>query len=307
MQDNIVEVLDVGKNIRDVSVLENVSLTVKQGECTGIIGENGSGKTTLLRLMTGLVARTTGKIKLFGHDPSQDPISALASVRSLIGIPAYYPHITAFDNMRLFSTSEGENGSDRIMAALEEVGLHEEKDKKVGVFSRGMLQRLGIAFTLIENPLLYIFDEPTQGVDEVWIEKLKEIIASRQKTGKTFIITSHNFDFISSLCETVLILDQGKSLYKGELKKVAEFPYYFLLRGTPEQTILDTVNNLEYVHKILSTGGGFELTMRKEYSSDLIKLLVEKGCRIDEHAFIRYSTSDLVQHLLDKSKSPVYS
>ena len=297
MQDNIVEIRGIGKAIADIQILDNIFLEVKSKECLGIIGENGSGKTTLLRILTGLVSPTSGEVSVFGHNPKTNPEKALFDLRALIGIPAFYSAISAYDNLRLFANNPNGNVNEKIMAALKEVGLQDEKNKKVGVYSRGMLQRLGIAHTLFEDPALYVFDEPTQGVDEVWVNRLIEIIKAKLDKGKTFIITSHNFEFISELCGRVLILDHGKAIYQGKLKEVAEYPYYYILRGGPEEKILKTLESLDYVHKILKTPSAFELTMPKTNSSELIKTLVENGCQIEECAYRQYSTSDLVQHL----------
>lgn len=289
-----VRVDGICKRAGAVALLKDVSLEVGAGECVGILGENGSGKTTLLRLITGLAFPSAGTVTISGRDPHTDPVGALGNMSALIGIPAFYPYLGAFDNLRLFWRENRPPDRARIMAALEIVGLANESGKKVEDFSRGMLQRLGVALVVMQDRPLAVFDEPTQGVDVVWVEKLAGIFREMAAKGKALLITSHDFDFITGLCEKILILDKGISAYQGPLNEIVEFPYYFHLRVTPREKAVELLKQLEYVHKALRIGDSFELTLKDSMASALIATLVEAGCEVHECACRRYSISDLV-------------
>ena len=289
-----VSVSGIRKQAGTIDLLNGVSFDVPPGECFGILGENGSGKTTLLRVITGLAFPSAGTVTISGHDPHADPVGALGNMSALIGIPAFYPYLGAYDNLRLFWRENCPPDRARIMAALEVVGLANESGKKVGAFSRGMLQRLGVALVVMQDRPLAVFDEPTQGVDVVWVEKLAGIFREMAAKGKALLITSHDFDFITGLCGNILILDKGIPAYRGSLNEIVEFPYYFHLRVTPLEKAAEVLKRLGYVHKAIRLGDSFELTMKDSMVSALIAALVDAGCEVHECACRRYSISDLI-------------
>ncbi len=289
------EVRGVGKTIGTTPVLGGVSFEVGRGECFCVLGENGSGKTTLLRIITGLVAPTEGMVLLEGISPHEDPVASLARMGALIGIPAFYPNISAYENLRLFWDGPLKAADTHIMNALSAVGLADEKKKKVGVFSRGMLQRLGIAHACMHQRPYIILDEPTQGVDEYWTAKMRDLFRDMINTGKAFIITSHDFEFVMNLCSHVLILAEGRPAYVGDLKAIAEYPYYFHLRCSPADKAETVFTQVDYIHKRIRSGDEFYLTLPDGRASELVKALVTAGCRVHECAKKHYSIADLIR------------
>ncbi len=292
--DKRVSVQAVTKKIRNNVLLSGISFDVHKGECFGVLGENGSGKTMLLRTITGLVSPTSGGVSIMGKCPRTEPEEAIGAMGALIGVPAFYDHISAYDNLRLFADGSEVPGSEQIISALKGVGLDEERNKKVGAFSRGMLQRLGLALALMGDSPVRILDEPTQGLDDIWTKEIGDIIRARVEKGETFILTSHDFDFVMELCSRVLILDAGEVVYTGPLNELAEFPYYFYLRCSPENRGRDVMEKLEYVHKIIESNGAFELTLHQESAPELVKSLIDSGCKVHECALRHYSVSGLV-------------
>ncbi len=287
-----VYVRQISKNIGSSSLLSNISLEVGPGECFGILGENGSGKTTLLRVMTGLVLPSSGEVSIMGYNPHEDPVGALSHISALIGIPALYPNMSAYENLDIFSDLPDKK---RAIDALANVGLVDERHKKVGAYSRGMLQRLGIALALLHERPFIMLDEPTQGVDDVWIGKLGVLFREKLKNGQALIITSHDFDFVMDLCSQVMILDSGENVYAGNLKEVAEFPYFFQLVCDPRDKAERVMKKVGYVHRCVSTPKHFELTIEKEKVSDLVDALVSAGCNVHEFAMKHYTLSDLAR------------
>lgn len=284
----------LGKQVGQANLLADVTFEASPGSCFGILGENGSGKTTLLRLIAGLAFPTAGSVMVSGKNPHTETVAALGMISGLIGIPAFHPHMNAHDNLGLFWDGDNRADTQRIMGALDMVGLAEEAGKKVGDFSRGMLQRLGVALIIMQDRPLVVLDEPTQGVDVLWADKLAAIFREMAGKGKLLLITSHDFDFITGLCGHVLILDGGRTAYQGRLKDIAEFPYYFHLRAAPEEKTLEVVNRLDFVHRVARVGDALELTLKAEETSALVAALVAAGCQVHECALRHYSVADLI-------------
>ena len=294
VQDKLV-VSSVTKAIKGIKVLSSLSFSVGRGECFGILGENGSGKTMLLRTMSGLAFPSSGDIKIMGYCPFRAPENTISKLGLMIGSPALYEHLSAADNIRLFSYSHLPNNGSVIDEALDEVGLLGDKNKKVGAYSRGMLQRLGVAMALMYDRPFILLDEPTQGVDDYWTQKLVDILTKRIKNGQTIILTSHNFEFVMQLCAHVMILKNGQDVYRGQLKDIAEYPYYFELSCSPGQKAIEVLQGLEYVHKIIVMEDKYELTLHRDRTHELIKTIVHSGCDIRECSLRYYSISDLIE------------
>jgi len=291
--DNIT-VTNISKSVGSAKLLSGISFSIGKGECFGVLGENGSGKTTILRIMAGLLKPTSGSVEIMGNSPHTAPELALKNLCGFIGIPAFYPQITAYDNLRICTDTKDKLSRCEIISQLDLLGLADDADKKVKDFSRGMLQRLGIVSALLENRQFIVMDEPTQGVDDIWVEKILEIFKEKIKGGQTFIISSHNFDFIVEICNNTLILESGKTAYLGELKKMAEYPYYFHLDCDPIDKTVEILLKCEFVHKARKSGNCIEVVMPKEKSGELIKKLIALDCTVNELALRHYCVSDLV-------------
>ena len=292
--DIVLDVDSISKRVRDTDILTDVSLSIQKGKCFGVIGENGSGKTSILRVISGFVFPTSGSVTLLGHSPHKEPQLALKGVGGFIGIPAFYPHISAIDNIRLMADFPSPPGMDRILEGLDAVGLSDDADKKVGDYSRGMLQRLGIALALIEDNRFIILDEPTQGVDQEWISKLVALIKKRMREGVSFIITTHDFPVVMELCEHVLILKNGQSAYLGDLKNICEFPYYFHLKTANPDKAEEVLKQIPEVHKVIRAKGYLELVLLEEFSPMVVEKLVSAGCEVGEMAKRFFSVADLL-------------
>jgi ABC-type uncharacterized transport system ATPase subunit len=132
-------------------------------------------------------------------------------------------------------------------------------------------------------------------VDELWVERLATLFKSKIDAGHSFIIASHDFDFVTKLCSSVLILDTGKPVYQGALADIAEFPYFFRLACAPADTAERLIEGLGYIHKKVKNGDNYELILKKEMAAELVDALVGAGCKIQECAMVHYSIADLVR------------
>src|SRR5262249_21664571 len=159
-----VEVRGLVKRYGEIVAVDDVDLTVERGDVYGYLGPNGAGKTTSLRMMLGLIAPTAGSVRLFGRDP-QAGIAALHAGAGRVEAPRFYPYLSGRRNLELLAAFDGGDSGERIPAALETVELSERAKDKVGGYSHGMRQRLGIAASLLRNPRLLLLDEPATGLD----------------------------------------------------------------------------------------------------------------------------------------------
>lgn len=199
------------------AVLHDVSLAVPEGSLYGFLGPNGAGKTTTLRLLLGLIRKQCGSISIFGRSLDTHRVEILARVGSLIESPSLYEHLTAEENLALLQRIRRVPKA-RIDWALEQVGLTSARGKRVGQFSLGMKQRLGIAAAMLHRPNLLILDEPTNGLDPNGIIEMRELlVALNREEGTTILISSHLLAEIERFVTHVGIVHRGHLLFQGTL------------------------------------------------------------------------------------------
>lgn len=189
---------------------DHIDMKVGKGEIYGLIGRNGAGKTTILRMISGLSMPTEGTYSLFGkgHDSLK---SERSKVGALIEHPGIYPKLSAYDNLKLKCTAMGVQDKAQPDKLLELVGLSEYSKKKVGAFSLGMRQRLGIALALVDYPELLILDEPINGLDPQGIAEMRTLLAKlRDEMGITIIVSSHILDELAKIADAYGIIHNGK-------------------------------------------------------------------------------------------------
>jgi ABC-type multidrug transport system, ATPase component len=217
MKEVRVKFKEVGKIIKQHEILAGVSFEVDMGEVVGIIGENGSGKTTILRLASGLSYATSGAVSINGQVVKEGLWGELPPrIGILIETPTFMKDLTGFANLKYLSQIRNAISTKDIKEAMKQVGLEPENKKRVGAYSLGMRQRLGIAQAIMEKPDLILFDEPTNGLDQEGIELFEKIVCCMKKKGTSFIFVSHSKNEIERLCDRVLRIDNKTIVkYKG--------------------------------------------------------------------------------------------
>lgn len=218
----IVSTHNLSKRYGNNFSVNDVNLTVYEGDVYGFLGPNGAGKSTTLKMLLGLVKPTKGSVTILGKDFNENRRLILNQTGSLIESPSYYGHLTGIENMRVMQQLR-KVPDVNISKALQIVRLENQKDKKVSQYSLGMKQRLGIAMALISFPKLLILDEPTNGLDPAGIGEIRELIKSLpQKYGITVIISSHLLSEIEQIATSVGIIDNGKLLFQGSIDQLQE-------------------------------------------------------------------------------------
>ena len=213
-----VELRGLSKRYGEIVAVDDVDLTVERGDVFGYLGPNGAGKTTSLRMMLGLIRPSAGSVRLFGRDP-QLSVTALEGVAGFVEAPTFYPYLSGRTNLELCAALDGpETGATaRIDEALELVGLRDRAKDKVGGYSHGMRQRLGIASALIREPRLLILDEPTTGLDPAGMRDMRQLVRDLAAREITVLLSSHLLSEVEELCNRVAIVRRGRVAYEGSL------------------------------------------------------------------------------------------
>jgi ABC-2 type transport system ATP-binding protein len=205
------------KRYKEVLAVDRVDLHVRTGDIYGFLGPNGAGKTTTLRMALGLIMPTEGSVELFGRDPIREGARALDGVAGFVEAPRFYPYLTGRKNLELLAALDGGDARQRIDAVLDTVELAPRAKHKVGGYSHGMRQRLGIAASLLRAPRLLILDEPATGLDPSGMRDLRELIRRLADEGMTVLLSSHQLPEVQELCDRVAIVNRGKVVYEGAL------------------------------------------------------------------------------------------
>jgi ABC-2 type transport system ATP-binding protein len=218
MSDNVIEVQDLTKRYNGTAVVKGISFSVARGEIFGLLGPNGAGKTTTILMLLGLSDISSGRARVLGYDPAREPLAVKRRVGYLPDQVGFYDNLTAAENLRyaarLMGIERGEREG-KIRASLAHVGLADVMDQRVGTFSRGMRQRLGLAEILIKDAQIAILDEPTSGLDPQATVELLNIIRELKHQGVSVLLSSHLLERVQSVCDRVALFNQGNIALMG--------------------------------------------------------------------------------------------
>jgi ABC-2 type transport system ATP-binding protein len=215
-----VEARGLVKRYGDIVAVDDVDLTVERGDVFGYLGPNGAGKTTSLRMLLGLIRPTAGRARLFGRDPIVDGARALDGVAGFVEGPRFYPYLSGRRNLRLLADLDGGAPRSRIDEVLDVVELRDRAKDRVGGYSHGMRQRLGIAGALLREPKLLLLDEPATGLDPGGMRDMRELIKRLAADGITILLSSHILAEVEELCNRVAIIRKGRIIYAGRLDEL---------------------------------------------------------------------------------------
>jgi ABC-2 type transport system ATP-binding protein len=211
----------LSKTFGTFKAVQDLNLQVEEGDLYGFLGGNGSGKTTTMRMILRLIRPSAGRVRIFGKDHAADFIEIMKQVGALVELPAYYPYLSAVKNLEILRLASGGVPVSRIPEVLDLVGLGPRMHDRVGTYSQGMRQRLGIAMAFLAKPRLVFLDEPTNGLDPHGINQMRHVIKEMNKRdGVTFIISSHLLHEIELTCNRVGMIKQGKLILQDKLDAV---------------------------------------------------------------------------------------
>jgi ABC-2 type transport system ATP-binding protein len=274
------EVRGLVKHYGALTAVAGVDVTIDVGDVYGYLGPNGAGKTTSLRMMLGLIRPSAGTVRLFGRDPWES-VRALERVAGFVEAPTFYPYLSGRRNLELLAAFDGDGAAGRIEEALATVELSDRAHDKVGGYSHGMRQRLGIAAALLRDPRLLLLDEPTTGLDPAGMRDMRVLIRRLAEQGITIALSSHLLAEVEALCNRVAIIQAGKIVYEGEisaLKRGAGASY--TLQTTDDQRALDVCRAQPGIDDVGIRQDRIWFTGNEEAVAQLSQALVEAGALI---------------------------
>ena len=276
----VIEVRHLSKQYGETTVVDDASFTVNGGEIFGLLGPNGAGKTTTILMLLGLTEISSGQARMLGHDPEREPLAVKRRVGYLPDSVGFYDHLTGLDNLRytarLMGMSESEREA-RIATALRRVDLHAVADNRVGTFSRGMRQRLGLAEILMKDAAIAILDEPTSGLDPQATLELLDIIRGLKREGVSVLLSSHLLDRVQSVCDRVALFQKGRIVLIGT---VGELGRKILGGGYAVEVEAQGAGLAERLRQVPG------VTMVEQTGTDRVRLLADRDVRPEAAAAV---------------------
>jgi len=277
---NLTKVFSLGLRKEYVVAIDNLSLRVDAGEVYGLIGPNGSGKSTTMKVVLGLMAPSKGEARVFGLDSGD--IRARNEIGFLPENPYFYKHLSGAETLRFYGKLCGMRGrtlEDRVAGLLKLVDLEGAANRRLGGYSKGMLQRIGLAQALVQNPRLVILDEPTAGVDPIGSRQIRDLILRLRDEGYTVFLCSHLLEQVQEVCDRVGILFNGRMRREGRLGE---------LISIEDQTTLTlegaSPDLLSQIHNLVASEKGARIVAEGHPRTSLEHLFIQIAERTREES-----------------------
>ena len=292
-----VETEGVTKRYGSITAVDNLSLRVPDAGVFGLLGPNGSGKTTSMGMLLGLIRPTAGSIRLFGNAVEGVHSDSLRRIGAIVEEPNFYPYLSGRDNLRYFQGIAGSSSLGEVDHLLEIVGLTDRANSKVGAYSSGMKQRLGIAYTLLGDPDMLLLDEPTNGLDPEGMAEVRDLIRQLGGSGRAVLLSSHVLHEVEQVCDSLAILSNGDLIAQGEVSDLLSRGRERIhIRTTDNARAAQILSALECVEHVTSDDNSILATAPSDRSSELSAALSESEIYVTEMASSRMS---LEQYFLE--------
>ncbi len=285
MMERVSGILSIRKLRKDfgrVEALKEIDITIDKPGVYGFLGPNGAGKTTTFKLVSGLLAPTSGTIRICGIDVHRDTNSAMKHLGVLFDVPSYYPYMTGRDNLEVFARWSGRNLSTQILELLSMVGLENAMTKKVGEYSWGMKRRLGIAAALLGDPELVLLDEPTNGLDPAGIADIRNLLPGlAHDHGRTVLLSSHRMEEVDQICDHVTIINRGEIIASGSVAELSKAEPVVEIVCDDADSAKALLSRYDGIDDIEMTGAGSLRILAPGMSAAVInRILIEGGIQV---------------------------
>jgi ABC-2 type transport system ATP-binding protein len=281
----VVETAGLSKRFGHRTVVDHVDLRVPRGSAFGYLGPNGAGKTTTIRMLLGLTPANEGWMRVLGYPVPRHRSIALSRVGAIVEEPRFLNHLTGRENLRIVAAAREPEAHGRIGGALERAGLRDRADERVGRYSTGMRQRLGVARCLLADPELLILDEPANGLDPAGIIEFRQMVRALVGEGRTVMLSSHLLDEVEKVCDAVAIVDRGRVVAQGPISEVsAGGARSLLVHSGDSGRAVTVVSGHPAVRSVEDNGDGIRAVLgqvsgaeARSVAADLNRRLVEAG------------------------------
>ncbi len=325
MAGSIIELVDLTKKYGSFTAVDQLNLTIRKGEIFGLLGPNGAGKSTTILMMLGLTEPTSGSVKVCGIDPTNNPIGVKKIVGYLPEDVGFYDNRSGFENLMFTARLNGLPDTEAVKKVgqlLTRIGLSEAAEKKTGKYSRGMLQRLGLADVLIKNPEVIILDEPTLGIDPKGVREFLDLIVELSKEeGLTVLFSSHDLHQVQQVCDRVGLFVSGKLLAEGDIQTLSEKLYsnspYIIEAGIgissdnlqgdtasihTNDSLTILLRKIDGVNAIQIKDEVFQIDCSRDTTHEIAKVIVESGAKLRYLNKKEYGLDDIYYRYFEKGE-----
>jgi ABC-2 type transport system ATP-binding protein len=264
------------------TAVHDLNLEVRRGEVFGFLGPNGSGKSTTVSMIVGLIAPTSGSVNAFGLELKDHYWEIMRRVGATIETPAFYPYLSAWDNLELFATAIGGISQSKIKEVLERVYLLSRARDKYKQYSLGMKQRLAIASALLRDPELIILDEPTNGLDPAGYKEVRDLIPSLASENRTIILCSHLLHEVEKVCDRVAIIKEGNVIACESMQVLLAKGRMLQIKVENPQPAMAILKNVPWIKAVVAENEYLLVDAPKEDSQRISKILAENNIFISE-------------------------
>jgi ABC-type multidrug transport system ATPase subunit len=289
------------KDFKKLRAVDGLDLTVRRGDVFGFLGPNGAGKSTTIRLVFGLLYPTSGHVEVLGHQVPRDRQEALRHVGGFVDDPTFYGNMSARRNLRMLGSMNGKVTEARITEVLEIVGLSDRGHSKVGGYSHGMRQRLGIALALIHKPELIILDEPTSGLDPQGMKDVRELIRELGRQGTTVFLSSHLLHEVELVCNRAAILTKGRMIVQGLVSELHPASNAVKVLTGDQNRALEVLRPLAPSGKVNEAEGYLVMEATDDLVPEMVRRLVSAG--LDVKAVVPATEQGLEDMFLELTAS----
>jgi ABC-2 type transport system ATP-binding protein len=308
-----VETTGLTKRFGTRTVVDHVDLHVPRGSAFGYLGPNGAGKTTTIRMLLGLTAANDGEMRLLGRAVPAERSTVLVRVGAIVEEPKFLDYLTGRENLRIIAAVREPEAHGRIDGVLERVGLRDRADDRVGRYSTGMRQRLGVARCLLADPDLLILDEPANGLDPAGIQEFRLMVRALVDEGRTVMLSSHLLDEVEKVCDTVAIVDRGRVVAQGSITELsADGVQSVVLRASDPGRAMSLLSGHPALHSVEENGTDLRAVLgqvspheARSVAADLNRRLVEEGVEVFEMELPRVTLEERFLEITNKMQEGV--
>lgn len=265
------------KDFKHLRAVDELDLSVGKGDIFGFLGPNGAGKTTTIRLIFGLIYPTSGYAQVLQYRVPEQRREALRHIGGFVDDPIFYGQMTARRNLRMLGRMHGEVSEERISEVLEIVGLSERGHSKVGSYSHGMRQRLGIALALLHRPELIILDEPTSGLDPQGMKDVRELIRQLGAQGTTVFLSSHLLHEVELVCNQAAIVRKGRMIVQGSVSQLRPVDSAIKVLTGDQGKALEVLRSMTPPGGVREDEGYLVVQASQEFVPEMVRRLVADG------------------------------
>ncbi|MRG86925.1 ABC transporter ATP-binding protein [Salinibacillus xinjiangensis] len=313
MTETIIELTNVSKQYKETTAVKQLDLAINRGEIFGLLGPNGAGKSTTIYMMLGLTEPTKGEVHVCGVQATNYPIEVKRKVGFLPDDVGFYEDLTGLENLKLTAKLNGLSSveaEERANELLSQVRLEEAKDKKVGKYSRGMRQRLGLADILMKDPEVVIMDEPTLGIDPKGINELLHLIKSLSvENGLTVLLSSHQLHQVQQICDRVGIFVKGELLAQGDIEKLQtellkDHTYVYRVKvNNADSQLIEKLSMEANIEQIEEEDGFYLVRLKNEDQGELAQFMNANQYQLLSLERVSYGLDDIYQRYFQGGES----